>query len=53
MRSGGRSDRAPGRGGLRRRGGMNMCYREEGVEEIIGERDVDDTDGEVVAVRMK
>ena len=53
MRKGGRSESAPGRGGLRRRGGMEMCYHEEGLEEVIGNDGVGDADGETPGTRRQ
>ena len=53
IRKGGRSDSAPGRGGLRRRGGISVCYREDSVKVVIGKGDVEDTEGEVVAVMIE
>lgn len=53
MRKGGRSESAPGRGGLRRRGGMGMCYRVKGVEEVIGDDCVEDANQEARETRRQ
>ncbi len=50
MRSGGRSDSAPGRGGLRRRGGIRVYYRLDGTGEVIGDDSIEEVDGKVARV---